>query len=108
MIVRIWRTQIDQARAGEYRDFAHSRSLPMFRAQPGFAGALFAAQRAERVVITLWRDLASVKALDRSHTYQAAVAEIEATGFLHGQSTVEVLALEEPCFGDAASGSDQP
>jgi hypothetical protein len=69
MIVRIWRTQIDQARAGEYRDFAHSRSLPMFRAQPGFAGALFAAQRAERVVITLWCDLASVKALDRSHTY---------------------------------------
>lgn len=59
-------------------------------------------------MITLWRDLASVKALDRSHTYQAAVAEIEATGFLHGQSTVEVLALEEPCFGDAASGSDQP
>jgi hypothetical protein len=48
MIVRIWRTQIDQARAGEYRDFAHSRSLPMFRAQPGFAGALFAAQRAKR------------------------------------------------------------
>jgi hypothetical protein len=34
-------------RAGEHRDFAHSRP-PMFRAQPGFAGALFAAQRAER------------------------------------------------------------
>jgi len=37
MIVRIWRTHIDQACAGEYRDFAHSRSLPMFRMQPGFA-----------------------------------------------------------------------
>jgi len=108
MIVRIWRTQIDRARAGEYRDFAHSRSLPMFRAQPGFAGALFAGQRAERVVITLWRDLASVKALDCSHTYQAAVADIEATGFLHGHSTLEVLALGEAFLGDAAVGSDQP
>ena len=52
MIVRIWRTHIDQARAGEYRDFAHSRSLPMFRAQPGFAGVFFAARQDERVVIT--------------------------------------------------------
>jgi hypothetical protein len=54
MIVRIWRTQIDQARADEYLDFAQSRSLPMFRAEPGFAGVLFAAREAERAVITLW------------------------------------------------------
>src|SRR5215510_4968167 len=85
MIVRIWRTRIDQARAGEYRDFAHSRSLPMFRAQPGFAGALFTARRAERAVITLWRDLASAQALGHSSAYQATVAEIEATGFLQGR-----------------------
>jgi len=49
MIVRIWRTRIDQARASEYRDFAHSRSLPMFRAQPGFAGVFFAARQDQRV-----------------------------------------------------------
>jgi len=84
MIVRIWRTHVGQARAGEYRDFAHSRSLPVFRTQPGFAGALFAAHRAERVVITLWRDLASAQALGHSRAYQATVAEIEATGFLQG------------------------
>src|SRR5262245_6708677 len=95
MIVRIWLTHIDQTRADEYRDFAHSRSLPMFRAQPGFVGVLFAAHRAERAVITLWRDLASVEALDQSQTYKATVAEIEATGFLQGQSVVEVLELEE-------------
>ena len=107
MIVRIWRTHISQARAGEYRDFAHSRSLPMFRTRPGFAGALFAARRAERVVITLWRDLASAQALGHSHAYQATVAEIEATGFLQGQSTVEVFELEEVFLEKTAIGSEQ-
>src|SRR5262249_35719505 len=107
MIVRIWRTQIDQTRAGEYRDFAHSRSLPMFRTQPGFTGALFAARRAERAVITLWRDLASAQALEHSSAYQATVAEIEATGFLQGRSTVEVFELEEVFLEDAAMGPEQ-
>jgi len=105
MIVRIWRTRIDLARAGEYRDFAHCRSLPMFRAQPGFAGALFAARQAERAVITLWRDLASARALGHSRAYQATVAQIEATGFLQGQSTVEIFELEEAFLEKAALGS---
>jgi hypothetical protein len=72
MILQIWRTRIDQTRADEYRDFAHSRSLPMFRARPGFPGVLFAAHRAERAVITLWRDLASVEAFD--HFCRTALA----------------------------------
>jgi len=103
MIARIWRTQIDPARAGEYRDFAHSRSLPMFRAQPGFAGVFFAARQDQRVVITLWHDLTSARALDHSQAYQATVAQIEATGFLQGQGTVEVLELEEVFLADPAS-----
>jgi hypothetical protein len=95
MIIRIWRTQIDQTRAAEYRDFAHSKSLPMFRAQPGFAGVLFAAHGAEHAVITLWRELACVEALEHSPSYQSTVADIEATGLLKGESAVEVLDLEE-------------
>jgi hypothetical protein len=63
---RIWRTEIDETRADEYREFAHARSLPMFRAQPGFAGVLFAAQGTQRAVITLWEDLAGAEALDKS------------------------------------------
>jgi len=106
MIVRIWRTHIDQACAGEYRDFAHSRSLPMFRMQPGFVGALFAARQAERAVITLWRDLASAQALGQSRAYQATVAEIEATGFLQGQSTTEIFELEEVFLEKAALGAE--
>ena len=34
MIVRIWRTHIDQARAGEYRDFAHSSMVRAINVAP--------------------------------------------------------------------------
>jgi heme-degrading monooxygenase HmoA len=105
VVVRIWRTEIDVRRADEYREFAHSRSLPMFRAQPGFAGVLFAGQGSERVVITLWRDVAAAEALVRSEAYNATVAEIQATGFLRGDSSVEVLELEGGFLsGEAAIG----
>jgi heme-degrading monooxygenase HmoA len=95
MIVRIWRTHVQERREQEYRDFARSRSLPMFRAQPGFLGVMFTAHRAERAVISMWKDVASVEALDRSPTYRSTVSEIEASGFLRGPSTVEVLEVDE-------------
>jgi hypothetical protein len=91
MVARIWRTHIDEKRAHEYRRFAHARSLPMFREQSGF---LVTANLSERAVITLWRDLASAQKLDQSDTYKSTVAEIEAAGFLRGESSVEVLELE--------------
>jgi hypothetical protein len=94
MVARIWRTGIDETRAEEYRRFAETKSLPMFREQPGFVGVLFAANGAERAVITLWQDLDSAEQLDRSETYTRTVAEIAATGFLRGESSVEVLELE--------------
>jgi len=103
VVVRIWRTEIAPTRSQDYRDFAHSRSLAMFRAQPGFAGVLFAARGAERVVITLWRDLAAAEALARSRTYKATVAELEATGLLRGDSAVEVLELEGVVLDAAAT-----
>jgi hypothetical protein len=102
MIIRIWRTQIDESRAEEYRAFADSKSLPMFHAQPGFAGVLFAARGAERAVITLWHEPASVEALDHSHSYTTTVAAIEATGILQGESTVELLDLENAFLPDTA------
>lgn len=101
MIVRIWRTEIDATRADEYRAFASSRSVPMFRKQEGFAGVLFAAASSGRVVITLWHDLDAVEALDHSPTYKSTVAEIQSTGFLRGESTVEVLELEDAFFTPA-------
>jgi heme-degrading monooxygenase HmoA len=107
MVVRIWRAEIDVTCAEEYWNFARSRSLPMFRAQSGFAGVLFAANGAERAVITLWEDLAAVRALDHSRSYNATVAEIEATGYLRGDSTVEVLELEGVFLNDAATSQTQ-
>jgi hypothetical protein len=53
-----------------------------------------AARGAERTVITLWRDVAAAHALDHSAAYKAAVADIEATGLLCGDSTLEVLEAE--------------
>jgi heme-degrading monooxygenase HmoA len=108
MIVRIWRTHIDQARAGEYLDFAQSKSLPMFRAQPGFAGMLFAAHEAERAVLTLWDDLAAVEALNTSHAYTDTVEAIEATGVVRGPSTVEVLELEGGFLRDGLMSNALP
>jgi heme-degrading monooxygenase HmoA len=107
MIARIWRTQIDETRANDYREFAHSKSLPMFRSQPGFAGVLFAARGAERAVITLWRDAASVDALDHSETYSSIVEEIEGTGFLKGESKVEVFELEEICLEQSVTSPEE-
>jgi heme-degrading monooxygenase HmoA len=106
MIARIWRTRIDETRADEYLRFAQSRSLPMFRSQQGFVGLLLGRQRADRVVISLWRNLSSAQALDESQTYKTTVAEIEATGFIVGPSTVEVLEVDELVFDATALGQE--
>jgi heme-degrading monooxygenase HmoA len=107
LIARIWRTRIDETRADEYLEFANSRSLPMFRSQQGFVGILFARQRSERAVISLWRDLTSAQALDQSPTYRATVAEIEATGFILGPSTIDVLEVEQILLEPAGLGPEE-
>ena len=94
-VVRVWRTKIDPARASEYDVFARTKSVPMFRAQPGFKGVFFASDGSHRAVVTLWRDRAAVEALARSTTYHATVAEIEATGFLSGESSVELYDIDQ-------------
>jgi hypothetical protein len=104
MVARIWRTRIDETRADDYRRFANAKSLPMFREQPGFVGVVFAANLAERAVIALWRDVVSAQRLDQSETYNSTVADIEATGFLRGASTVEVFELEGILLGGHTRG----
>jgi hypothetical protein len=91
LVVRIWRTGLDELRAPEYEDFALSISLPMFRRHSGFLGVLFAGTGAERAVITLWTDRAAAAALDASADYQATVRAIEATGFLRPPQRLELL-----------------
>ena len=90
MKCRIWRTNVVPGRFDEYETFARDVSLPMFRAQDGYAGLLMAGEGAERVVITLWRDADAVAALDRSTIYHETVKCIMATGFISGHQSVEV------------------
>jgi heme-degrading monooxygenase HmoA len=94
MILRIWRTLIDPSKRDDYLEFARSRSLPMFREQPGLRAVFFAADRADRAVVTLWDRGEDVEALDSSESYQQTVAAIEQAGFLRGDSTVELFDVE--------------
>jgi heme-degrading monooxygenase HmoA len=92
VIVRIWRTRIDPARAAEYERFAEERSLPMFRAQSGFRGVLFtAAAENSRAVISFWEDQEAVELLDRSDSYRQTASALGSTGILRGDQTVELL-----------------
>jgi heme-degrading monooxygenase HmoA len=97
MLIRIWRTQIDEARAPEYEAFARQRSLPMFKAQQGFAGVLFARDSASCAVISFWRDAAAADALARSACYHDTVSALAATGMLIGEASVEVFELHGGC-----------
>ena len=103
-LIRIWRTEIDVVRADDYERFAQEQSLPMFKAQLGFEGVLFARRGSEAIVISLWRDAAAVAALDESPTYESAVRTIGESGYLVGDSTVELFDLHGGALGtvDAA------
>jgi heme-degrading monooxygenase HmoA len=99
MMARIWRTQVDVDRHDEYWDFAQSRSLPMFRAEPGFLGVLFLSRATSRVVVTFWRDLDSCEALEVSPNYRNVVDELDASGLLRGRSKVDTLSLQGAAIG---------
>jgi heme-degrading monooxygenase HmoA len=100
MVLRIWRTGIDESRADEYRDFVRRKSVPMFSSQPGFLGVLFAEAARQRAVVTLWESPAAAAALEESKSYRHTVAAIEAAGFLDGESHVETFELEGAVLGE--------
>jgi heme-degrading monooxygenase HmoA len=93
VIMRIWRTQVDEARAAEYERFAAEESLPMFRSHRGFEGHLFGRHGGECIVVTIWKDDAAADALEASARYQDTVARINAAGFLVGRSQVDRFQL---------------
>lgn len=93
MVVRIWRTRIDERRASEYEAFAEERSRPMFERQEGFEGVVFARSGADCAVITFWRDAAAVDALAGSRSYRETVEALGATGILAGGASVESMRI---------------
>lgn len=56
---------------------------------------LFLGMQKDRAVLTIWRDLPSVEALAHSSTYQETSAQLNATGLLVGQTSVEVFEVQE-------------
>src|SRR5579884_906547 len=67
----------------------------MFRKQQGFLGVLFLGMQKDRAVLTIWRDLPAVEALAHSPTYQETSAQLDATGLLVGQTSMEVFEVQE-------------
>jgi heme-degrading monooxygenase HmoA len=67
---------------------SRDRSLPMFRAEPGYRGVLMMRRGPECTVVTLWEHQASAEALACSARYRETVAAIMAAGFLAGDQTL--------------------
>lgn len=93
MIARLWKTEIDADRLEDFQRFANEQSLPMFKQQKGFLGVQFWHNPEGCVTLSLWEDMASVEALKDSETYQQTVKDIEASGLIRGEQTVEVFAV---------------
>jgi heme-degrading monooxygenase HmoA len=89
-IARIWTTGLAPGREKEFEDFARASSLPMFRAQRGYQGVLILRHETVAQVVTLWKSLDDVDALNQSESYQDVVARIKATGFLVGTQAVRI------------------
>jgi heme-degrading monooxygenase HmoA len=105
MVVRIWRTGIDESRADEYQEFARRRSAPMFASHHGFLGVMFAAAPGQRVVVTFWESPSAAAALADSSSYRQTVAGIEAAGFLAGTSNVETFELQDAFLAERFLGA---
>jgi heme-degrading monooxygenase HmoA len=93
MIVRLWTTGLVPAKAAEYDAFANSRSLAMFKALEGCLGVIFVRSGGRGYVFSLWRDAASVEAMEESELYRGTVRDITAAGFLAEPQTTELVSL---------------
>lgn len=93
MIARLWVTGLDPDKAAEYDAFANSRSLLMFRSLDGCLGVIFVRSGDRGYVLSLWRDAASVEALEHSELYRSTVNDIKGAGFLEEPQTTELVSL---------------
>jgi heme-degrading monooxygenase HmoA len=91
MIYRLWTTGVDPTQVGRYREFADSRSLPMFREQQGFREAFFLQDGDEHWVLTVWESPDDIERLSTSETYLATARALGESGILTGEQTVRIL-----------------
>jgi heme-degrading monooxygenase HmoA len=88
LVARLWETGIDESRRDEYDVFAETRSLPMFKRQPGFVGVVLMERHGRRMVLTVWESDAAADALEQAADYRSTVAALEALGLLVGDQAV--------------------
>lgn len=88
-----WRARVALARLDQYLRFVDEQSLPRFQRQQGFLGVICSRLGDDVAVLSFWRDEAAVDALDTSATSQHAVPTIGETGFLIGDSGLDVFEI---------------
>lgn len=82
-------------RLKEYERFERTRSLPMFRRQPGLMGVLFLREGEEHAAaLTLWDSMESIKALDTSPSYRETAGALGASGLLVGEQSVHIFHIQ--------------
>jgi heme-degrading monooxygenase HmoA len=91
MIVRLWTTRVEQDRIAEYEENEHSRSLPMFRQQPGCLGVMFLRSSENCFALSFWKDLESVEKLKTSTSYLEASEFYANSGMLIGDPSLKVF-----------------
>lgn len=94
MLLRIWRTEFDPERIQELREFAATRSEPMFESFPGCQGFVFAHDHSTYVTMSLWRDAADIAEAEATALYQETVAALLASEMLLGPQTVEIFDID--------------
>jgi heme-degrading monooxygenase HmoA len=90
-VARLWIAEVDRDRAPEYESFARDISIPMFRSQPGYCGALMMRDGERCLVLTLWESGEAADALRSSASYNATVDAIRSRGFLFGEQKLELF-----------------
>lgn len=81
MIVRVFRARTQPGKAGEFRRFFQEQALPLVRSQPGLVrvevGWPMAPATDEFLMLTVWKDLESLKAFAGDRWQVARILEEE-------------------------------
>jgi heme-degrading monooxygenase HmoA len=91
MIVRLWTARVEKDRMAEYEQNEDSRSVPMFRRQPGCLGVMFLRSSENCCALSFWKDLESVETLKTSTSYLEASTFYSKSGMLIGDPSLEVF-----------------
>lgn len=91
MIVRIWTTGIIPGKKHEYLEFAKNYSIPMFKKQKGILAANLLVKNDKSFVLTYWKDIKDINAMENDLLYHQTVDKIRNAGFLTEPQQVEIF-----------------